>query len=132
MSTAESDRLLSFDESNRVRILDPEVFKTTAALQSECTEFVSTVGHFNELVKQFVTAVDQQAQAIEKVKLRAIGQRIRVETEVEMRKRKEEEIKAQIYEKQVNLDRLVAQYESLEKIAREQQSLIDRLGNNEA
>merc|ERR1711916_11606 len=123
-ATMDVDKVLSFDENNRLRILEPEQHKATDSLRSECTDFVQNITHFNEMVGKFVTTIDQQAQAIENAKLRAVGQRIQVETEVDARKRKQAELQAQLREKQVELDRLTAQYESLLQIEREQKSAI--------
>jgi intraflagellar transport protein 20 len=65
--------------------------------------------------------------------MQAIGQRNKVEYEVESRRRKRIEIDAIINEKLNELDRYTQQYESLLKVEQEQLSLIDSLskGNDQ-
>eukprot|EP00741_Cyanophora_paradoxa_P003455 tig00000704_g3356.t1 len=122
---------ISFDESYQIRILDPEKFKETERLQDECKAFVDKTSLFHEKVQSLLTSVEEFSQKIEKEKLKAIGLRNRVEGEAEARKRKRAEMQSQINEKTSELDRYIAEYESLVKVEQEQRILIERLNNNE-
>eukprot|EP00501_MAST-03F_sp_TOSAG23-6_P001265 GSMAST32.ASY1.ANO1.1313.1 assembled CDS len=123
---------ISFDDNCRVRVLDQEKFKQTKELEMECTEFVSKLGNFNETVQNLVEMLDTSAAKIEKMKLKAIGQRNRSESAKTELKRQRANIKALILEKQNELRRYKVQYDSLQRVELDQVSLIDSLSNNEA
>ena len=78
-----------------------------------------------------VEVLDAQAKKIEFEKLKAIGQRNAVETEIENRENKKNAMQAQINEKLSELERFNKQYQSLQQIESEQNALIERLSNNE-
>ncbi|RHZ16424.1 hypothetical protein DYB26_003704, partial [Aphanomyces astaci] len=85
-------------------------------------------------VKGVLEIMEAQAKRIEIEKLKAIGQRNRVDNEVENRNRQKLMLEVLIKEKQTELERYVycQQYTSLTKIEDEQQQLMDKLSNNEA
>jgi intraflagellar transport protein 20 len=69
---------------------------------------------------------------IEAEKLKAIGLGNRVDSEREVRKRKQLELQAMINEKKAELERLSAQRDSLTSVELQQKALIEKLTNNEA
>ena len=99
---------INFDETGNVRVLDTEKFKDTQEIDKECTTFMTKIKEFEGTVHTLVEVLDGQSKKIEQEKLKAIGQRNRVEGEAENRKRKQEETRAQIREKQAELDRCVS------------------------
>ena len=72
------------------------------------------------------------SQAIEAEKLKAIGLGNRVDSEREVRKRKQLELQAMINEKKAELERLSAQHDTLTSVELQQKALIEKLTNNEA
>ncbi len=74
--------------------------------------------------------MDTQAKRIERAKLKAIGQRNKVDSEDVNRKRKKEELRAQINEDLTDLERLRAEHDSLNAVELEQRALIEKLSNN--
>jgi intraflagellar transport protein 20 len=64
--------------------------------------------------------------------LQAIGQRNIVEGERDNRKRRQRELQALVDEKNAELSRLQAEYESLSRIEQEQREAIAKLESNEA
>ena len=87
---------------------------------------------FNEMVTTLTDVLEQQAQKIEDAKLKAIGARNKIEGEEDNRRKKEQELKTQINEKKMMLERLTYQYESLSKVEGEQKLTIEKLSNNES
>lgn len=79
-----------------------------------------------------VDNLSAQAEVIEKAKLKAIGQRNLVEGERDTRKRKAREVQALVDERNAELARLEAEYESLRQVEAEQKDFIEKLSNNEA
>ena len=69
---------------------------------------------------------------IEAEKLKAIGLGNRIDSEQEVRKRKQVELQAMINEKKAELERLNTQHDSLVRVDAEQKALIEKLTNNEA
>ncbi len=72
-----------------------------SAVFSHTTE-IST---FEKTVESLVDILSAQAEKIERQKLMAIGLRNKVESEAENRKRKQQEILADINQKKIELDR---------------------------
>ena len=79
-----------------------------------------------------VQVLGGHADKIEKQKLKAIGQRNKVESEQENRVRQKRLLMALIAEKEAELQRYDAQYESLRKVDQDQRGMIEKLSNNEA
>mmetsp|Transcript_65186 Transcript_65186/g.142037 ORF Transcript_65186/g.142037 Transcript_65186/m.142037 type:complete len:131 (+) Transcript_65186:81-473(+) len=122
---------ISFDEDNRIRVMPKEKYKATEALDQQCQVFTEKIHAFGGTVQMLVEILDSEARRIEDEKLRAIGQRNRVEMEADSRRRKQQQMQAMIAEKTAELERLVFHLGSLERAEREQKGLIDKLSNNE-
>mmetsp|Transcript_93973 Transcript_93973/g.223634 ORF Transcript_93973/g.223634 Transcript_93973/m.223634 type:complete len:132 (+) Transcript_93973:65-460(+) len=122
---------ITFDEDNRIRVMPKEKLKQTEQLEAECQGFAEKIGAFSGTVDMLVEVLDGEAAKIEEEKMRAIGQRNRAEMEAEARKRKQLSMQAAIQEKTQELERLTFQLNSLERVEREQQGLIEKLSNNE-
>ncbi|CAL1138307.1 unnamed protein product [Cladocopium goreaui] len=120
---------ITFDEDNRIRVMPKEKFKQTEDLEAECNGFAEKIQAFSGTVDMLVEVLDGEALKIEEEKLRAIGQRNRAEMEAEARRRKQLSMEAAIKEKTQELERLTFQLNSLEKVEREQQALIEKLSN---
>lgn len=69
---------ISFDEECRIRVLDPEQFKHSEALEEECRGFVEKIGDFNKSVNHIINLLQENGARIDKEKLRAIGDRNKV------------------------------------------------------
>mmetsp|Transcript_1739 Transcript_1739/g.3681 ORF Transcript_1739/g.3681 Transcript_1739/m.3681 type:complete len:130 (+) Transcript_1739:118-507(+) len=126
------DVSVTFDEEYKVRVLAADKFKQTQTLEQECKAFVTRINEFNGTVRSLVELLSKQANLIEEAKLKAIGKRNEVETETENRKRRKQEIRAAMSEKNAILDRYSKQYDSLVKVETEQRAMIEKLSNNEA
>ena len=87
---------------------------------------------FNDNVTTLNEVLELQATKIEEAKLKAIGARNKIEGEEDNRRKREQELKTQINEKKMMLERLVYQYESLVKVEQEQKLTIEKLSNNES
>ncbi|KAJ3300129.1 Intraflagellar transport protein 20 [Borealophlyctis nickersoniae] len=126
MSTdANSNPPAIFDEFSKIRILDPSNFEASEKLKEECRDFTQRINDFNSIVQTFLVMMDEKARQIETEKLKAIGQRNRVESEMENRKSKRLQMQSLIKERQAELDRLTTQADSLLKMQQEQQALIE-------
>ncbi|ESS69698.1 intraflagellar transport (IFT) protein [Trypanosoma cruzi Dm28c] len=77
-----------------------------------------------------MSIVERLGEAIEQEKLRAIGSRNIVESEAEERFRTVQEAKVRLREKQTELDRYIAEYDSLCKVEQEQKLIIQRLSQS--
>jgi len=126
---AAENRGISFDENYRIRVLDADKFAQTEKLRDECSAFTDKIQSLSGVVKTLVDAVDQQSEAIETEKLRAVGKRNLASAENDNRKRRLKEMKAMLAEKQAMLERLNGEYDSLVKVKHEQDVLISKLSD---
>lgn len=123
----DEERVVQFDQVGSIRIYDPEKYdEAVRALQTQ-REYLNKMDAFKSLVSQTMAIVEQLGKAIETEKLRAIGMRNAAEREVETRKQTREEALIRVQEKQIELDRAVAEYNSLQKVEQEQRAVIQRL-----
>jgi len=122
---------ISFDSEYRVRVLDEAKFKKSEELEKECSGFLDKIGTFGEKVNSLVEVLEAHAQRIDAQKLKAIGLRMAAENEAEQRQKQERALRAVINEKKAELDRYVAQYQSLERIETEQRVLLEKLCSGE-
>lgn len=123
---------MTFDENGQIRLLEADVAEHTKTLRDESESFLTKISEFHDVAKTLVDEIQTQAQRIEQAKLRAIGARSSVVVEKEQRRRKRAQLDAVIRERQAELDRLVAEFDSLARIEQEQRAMIEKLSNNEA
>ena len=119
-------------DGDGLHLLPPDQLAQSQQLQSETKEFLEKTKAFNEIVADFITVMEGKSKVIEAEKLKAIGLANRVDSEREVRKRKQLELQAMINEKKAELERLSAQHDSLTRVEAEQKALIEKLTNNEA
>ena len=110
------EKTITFDDMHQLRIYDPEKFNDAVSLQEEAVNFIDKLQVFQGVVTNIVAAVEQQGKQIDKHRLKAIGLRLRVKGEAELRRRKEEELQVRIKEKQIELDRYMAEHNYLRKV----------------
>ncbi|RNF12255.1 intraflagellar transport (IFT) protein [Trypanosoma rangeli] len=126
----DDDKLVMFDANGAIRMYDPEKFdQLLKAIEVE-KRFTSHMDDFRNVVNQTMSIVEQLGKAIEHEKLRAIGSRNIVESEAEERARTVQEAQVRLREKQTELDRYIAEYDSLRKVEQEQQLIIQRLSQS--
>ncbi|EGR28705.1 intraflagellar transport protein, putative [Ichthyophthirius multifiliis] len=128
-----SDKVqITFDEENKICVLEPEKYRETDQLKNESMEFIKKVLSLDETITQITETLENYAKKIEQQKLRAIGERNKVETESENRKKKIMELNNLLNEKKAELERYSTEFESIQKVESEQKHLIEKLSNNEA
>lgn len=118
---------ISFDSEYRVRVLEEAKFKKSEELEKECSGFLEKIGTFSDKVNALVEILESHATRIDAQKLKAIGLRMAAENEADQRQRQERALRAVINEKKAELDRYVAQFQSLERIESEQKVLLEKL-----
>ncbi|KAG6577976.1 Intraflagellar Transport Protein 20 [Phytophthora cinnamomi] len=129
---------ICFDDDCHVRVLDKDNTTHTQELEQESNQFATKLEEFHEIVKGVLEVMEGQAKRIEREKLKVGGRcaleldRNRVDSEVENRNRQKQMLELLIKEKKTELERYNLQFQSLSKIADEQQLLMDKLSNNEA
>jgi len=124
---AKKELVVSFDELNRVRLLNPKDFKDTETLAEECGHFVEKISTFTKTTQSLVDVLKAQSEKIEREKLLAIGQWNRIQSETELRKRRQQELQYLIAQKQAELQRLSDHHQSLVKVEAEQKAQIEKL-----
>ncbi|KAI8830059.1 intraflagellar transport protein 20 [Chytriomyces cf. hyalinus JEL632] len=127
---SEKDSLgVTFDEFSKIRILPSDQFEASDSMKDQCKEFTQQIEDFNSIVQIFLEMLQAKAEQIEAEKLKAIGLRNRVETELETRKAKRQQLQLLIKERHAELHRLKIQSDSLENVSLEQLRLIEQLSS---
>ncbi|VFV26134.1 intraflagellar transport protein 20 [Lynx pardinus] len=120
---------LHFDELNKLRVLDPEVTQQTTELKEECKDFVDkhqTEQMFQKIVGGLIELVDQLAKEAENEKMKAIGARNLLKSIAKQREAQQQQLRALIAEKKMQLERYRVEYEALCKVEAEQNEFIDQ------
>mmetsp|Transcript_2627 Transcript_2627/g.5002 ORF Transcript_2627/g.5002 Transcript_2627/m.5002 type:complete len:128 (-) Transcript_2627:57-440(-) len=120
---------ISFDDDNNVRVLSTAHMKHTEELETESKLFVQQISEFKTKVTDLVATLSKQGARIEKEKLRAIGQRNKLDGEVEDMQRQQIALHGAVAEKRAELERYQLQHQSLEKVEAEQLAMIEKLQN---
>ena len=120
---------ISFDDDNNVRVLSTAHMKHTEELEIESKLFVQQISEFKTKVTDLVATLSKQGARIEKEKLKAIGQRNKLDGEVEDMQRQQIALHGAVAEKRAELDRYQLQHQSLEKVEAEQLAMIEKLQN---
>jgi intraflagellar transport protein 20 len=123
----EEDQLIMFDSNGAIRMYDPEKFDQLVKAVEVEKRYVEKMDEFRALVQRTMAIVQKLGDAIEAEKLTAIGSRNIVESEAEERFRAVQEAQVRLREKQMELDRYVAEYDSLKRIEQEQQTFFQHL-----
>ena len=117
-------------QTYRVRVLDPDVYDDTVRLKEESSTYCERVSHLISSGDDAVSKIEQQAKNIEAIKLAAIGERNKLSATRESQAKEERELKQKVLEKQEELERLRAEYDSLFKVKTEQESMIEKLAEH--
>ena len=120
---------ITFDDDNNVRVLSAAHMKHTEELEMESKLFVQQISEFKTKVTDLVATLSKQGARIEKEKLRAIGQRNKLDGEVEDMQRQQIALHGAVAEKRAKLERYQLQHQSLEKVEAEQLAMIEKLQN---
>ncbi|KAJ3063541.1 Intraflagellar transport protein 20 [Podochytrium sp. JEL0797] len=129
MNRNAEDLGVTFDEFSKIRILPSDQFEASENLKDECKEFTQKIEDFNSIAQVFLEMLKAKAEQIEIEKLKAIGLRNRVESELDNRKSKRLQIQLLIKERHAEMHRLKTQSDSLENVALEQQRFIEQLSS---
>lgn len=123
----EDDQLIMFDQNGAIRMYDPDKFDELLKTMETEKVYVGKMEEFRTMAVQTMEIVQKLGNAIEEEKLKAIGNRNIVESEAEERFRSEQEAHVRLREKQMELDRYIAEYDSLKKVEAEQFQTFKRL-----
>ncbi|EPY31505.1 intraflagellar transport (IFT) protein [Strigomonas culicis] len=127
----EEDQIIMFDSQGAIRMYNPEKFDELLKVIETQRHYTEKMDEFRTMVNQTMTIVQRLGEAIEQEKLKAIGARNMVESEAEERTRTLQEAQIRLREKQLELDRYIAEYDSLVKIEREQQMTFKSLSKSQ-
>ncbi|XP_011505995.1 PREDICTED: intraflagellar transport protein 20 homolog [Ceratosolen solmsi marchali] len=121
---------LFIDDMSKIRILEPEVASQTNKLKEECQNFVIRIEDFHKAAEEFITIMSNLAEQVEREKMRSIGIRNLLHSLTKEHDVEKQQLEALLLEKNMELERLRVQYESLKKIESEQLETIEHLMAN--
>eukprot|EP00759_Apiculatamorpha_spiralis_P040844 PhF_6_TR39651/c0_g1_i2/m.58827/K16473/IFT20; intraflagellar transport protein 20 len=134
MATTQSqseEGVAQFDNSGQLRLCDLETHEHGANMLNHASSFLEKIDQFRTHVSTSLQTMNRLAQAIEKVKLAAVGARCHADMEVESRAKQRAMLEIQLKEKQQTLDRKRSEHNALEAVLYEQQRLVERLSQSE-
>ncbi|GAB5357659.1 hypothetical protein AAMO2058_000393200 [Amorphochlora amoebiformis] len=99
--------MISFDEMNRIRVLEADLFKQTESLAKESTGFVQKIESFHKSVDSLLAVLSAQSMKIEAAKLLAIGQKNRNKNEEDNRVRLQNDLQTKIRLRKQELQRYI-------------------------
>ncbi|KAG5498696.1 hypothetical protein JKF63_02983 [Porcisia hertigi] len=123
----DEDQLIMFDSNGAIRMYDPDKYDELVKTIETERRYMERMDEFRTLVQRTMAIVQSLGEAIEAEKLNAIGFRNIVESEAEERFRAVQEAQVRLREKQMELDRYVAEYDSLKRVEQEQQTFFQHL-----
>lgn len=126
-----NDDLIMFDKLGAIRMYNPDKYEQLVSTIDTERQYIEKMEEFRNVVNQTMTIVESLGKAIEREKLRAIGNRNIVESEAEERGRMVQEAEVRLREKRIELDRHKAEYESLKKVELFQRRTIQGLSQTD-
>ncbi len=118
------------DDENRLFVLPHDEFKQSETLKIESLEFVKKSLKFEDLIKMLVDQLKKLSLVVETDKLKALGEKSKLENAEETKRKKCKELIKIINDKKIELENLQKEHQSLQKVAQEQKLLIHKLSNN--
>lgn len=86
---------------------------------------------FDENTSQIIDSVETLARKVDSKKLKAIGEKSRLEAIDELESKRQQEMQKELDEREKELERFESEYQSLLKIEQEQRVTIEKLINNQ-
>ncbi|CAF4605640.1 unnamed protein product [Rotaria sp. Silwood1] len=118
---------LFIDDENKIRLIDPERVTDSAELRDECKDFTDNVLEFKKIVDTLIEKTEEYAKQVEAARLKSIGAKNMLKSAAKYREFEKQQLQSLIKEKVVELERLRAEYESLQKTEREQNEKMEQL-----
>ncbi|CAF1180887.1 unnamed protein product [Adineta steineri] len=118
---------LFIDDENKIRLINPERVTDSAELRDECKDFIDNVLEFKKIVDTLIEKTEDYSKQVEAARLRSIGAKNMLKSAAKYREFEKQQLQSLIKEKMVELERLRAEHESLQKTEREQNEKMEQL-----
>eukprot|EP01066_Platyproteum_vivax_P004891 Platyproteum_vivax@DN16264_c0_g1_i1.p1 len=122
---------ISFDSSNKIRILPSAKYDKGEELQKACQYFVENMEQFGATVGSLLHILGTQSQEIDELSLKCIGNKLRVNMEEDTRKHLKLELEKMLKDKESELKRLDSELASLVEIEKKQNDALNILRHGE-
>ncbi len=118
------------DEENRLYIFPHEDLKESERLKVEALEFIRKTFTFDESNRILVDRLGSLSMVVETHKLKALGEKAKLEHAAERKLKKSQELMQKINERKIQLEALVSEHQSLMRVEQEQQINLEKIKNN--
>ena len=118
------------DEENRLFILPHEDLKESERLKNEALEFIRKTFAFDESTQLLVAKLGALSMVVETQKLKALGEKAKLEHVNERKLKKTQELMQKINERKIHLETLQSEYQSLVRVEQEQMVNLEKIKNN--
>ncbi|KJH46683.1 hypothetical protein DICVIV_07247 [Dictyocaulus viviparus] len=120
---------IHIDETNRIRLIDPEISDMLNDLRNESREFAAQMTSFHSTTESLIKAFEEMASIVEAEKLRAMAVRSAFQSVEKHKSTDAQQLQIVIREKQMELERLRVELASLEAVEQEQKDIIKQIIN---
>ena len=118
------------DEENRLYIFAHDDLKDSERLKNESLELLKKSFLFDESAQLLLQKMNALALVVETEKLKALGEKSKLEQASERKLKKTQELIQKINERKNHLENLQTEHQSLLKVEQEQQSMLEKIKNN--
>lgn len=118
---------VTVDDEGQLRLLPQDDLQKVTDLGQSCDKFVTEISEFASTVDSITSVMSQQAEKIEKAKVQAIGEQMRLQCEEEFRKREQQRLQQMLLDTKTRAQRLNAELVSVSRVLQQQQQLKQQL-----
>ena len=118
------------DEENRLYIFAHDDLKDSEKLKNESLELLKKSFAFDESAQLLLQKMNALALVVETEKLKALGEKSKLEQAPERKLKKTQELIQKINERKNHLENLQIEHQSLLKVEQEQLSMLEKIKNN--
>ena len=118
------------DEENRLFIFPHEDLKESEKLKTESLEFIRKTFAFDESAQLLVAKLNALSAIVETQKLKALGEKAKLEHAGERKLKKTQDLLQAINAKKLHLESLQTEFQTLMRVEQEQLANLEKIKNN--
>ncbi|CAG9585325.1 unnamed protein product [Danaus chrysippus] len=118
---------LYYDEINKVKVIENNVYKETQDLQENCKDYENKVRDFGNIIGSLLDMLNKLGENVEKQKMAAIGATNLLKSIEKDRESEQARLQAEISDKSLILEQLDSEYDALQILDATQSETVEYL-----
>ncbi|OWR55329.1 intraflagellar transport protein 20 homolog [Danaus plexippus] len=118
---------LYYDEINKVKVIENNVYKETQDLQENCKDYENKVRDFGNIIGSLLDMLNKLGENVEKQKMAAIGATNLLKSIEKDRESEQTRLQAEISDKSLILEQLDSEYDALQILDATQSETVEYL-----